>query len=66
MKVLIAVALIVIVVSLGQALYAMSSGPQNSARVVKALTVRISVSVALFIALMVAWHLGWIEPHGIR
>jgi len=66
MKILIAVGLIIIVVSLGQALFAMSSGPQNSARVVKALTVRISVSVALFIALMVAWHLGLIEPNSMR
>ena len=65
MKVLIAVGLLIIVASLGQALYAMSSGPQNSARVVKALTVRISVSVALFIALMVAWYFGLIEPHGL-
>ena len=66
MKILIAVALIAVVVSLGQALFAMSSGPQNSARVVRALTVRISVSVALFIALMVAWKFGIIEPHGLR
>ncbi len=66
MKILIAVALIAVVVSLGQALFAMSSGPQNSARVVRALTVRISVSVALFIALMVAWRLGIIEPHGLQ
>jgi hypothetical protein len=65
-KILIAVALIAVVVSLGQALFAMSSGPQNSARVVRALTVRISVSVALFIGLMVAWHFGLIEPHGLR
>jgi hypothetical protein len=65
-KILIAVALIAVVVSLGQALFAMSSGPQNSARVVRALTVRISVSVALFIALMVAWYFGIIEPHGLR
>ena len=66
MKVLIAIGLIIVVISLGQALYAMSSGPQNSARVVKSLTVRISVSVALFIALMVAWKLGIIEPHGLH
>ena len=66
MKVLIAVALIAIAVSLGQALYAMSSGPNNSARMVKALTMRISLSVALFIALMLAWHFGLIEPHGIQ
>ena len=66
MKALIAVALLIVVVSLGQALFAMSSGPQNSARVVKALSVRIGVSVALFIALMVAWRFGWIEPNGFR
>ena len=63
MKPLIVIALLAVVVSLGQALFAMASGPQNSARVLKALTVRISISVALFIALMVAWRLGWIEPH---
>jgi len=34
-------------VSLGQALFAMASGPQGSSRVLKALTVRISISVAL-------------------
>jgi len=62
-KPLIVIALLAVVVSLGQALFAMASGPQNSARVLKALTVRISISVALFIALMVAWRLGWIEPH---
>ena len=66
MKALIAIALLIVVVSLGQALFAMSSGPQNSARVVKALSVRIGVSVALFIALMVAWRFGWIEPNGFR
>ncbi len=66
MKILIAVGLIIIVVSLGQALFAMASGPQNSGRVLRALTVRISVSVALFIALLVAWHFGLIEPHGYR
>ena len=66
MKILIAVALIIVVVSLGQALFAMASGPQNSGRVLRALTVRISVSVALFIGLMVAWHFGLIEPLGHR
>jgi hypothetical protein len=65
-KILIAVALIIVVISLGQALFAMTSGPDNSGRVLKALTVRISVSVALFIGLLIAWHLGLIEPHGYR
>jgi hypothetical protein len=66
MKALMVIALLAVVVSLGQALFAMASGPQNSGRVLKALTVRISISVALFIGLMVAWKLGWIEPHSFR
>jgi len=65
-KALIVIALLAIVVSLGQALFAMSSGPQNSGRVLKALTMRISISVALFIGLMVAWKLGWVEPNSFR
>jgi hypothetical protein len=59
------IALLAVVVSLGQALFAMATGPQNSGRVLKALTMRISISVALFVALMVAWKLGWIEPRGL-
>ena len=66
MKELMVIALLAVVVSLGQALFAMSSGPQNSGRVLKALTVRISISVALFIMLMVGWKLGWIEPNSFR
>lgn len=66
MKILIAIALIAVVASLGQALFAMASGPQNSGRVLRALTVRISVSVVLFLGLLVAWHFGLIEPHGYR
>jgi hypothetical protein len=65
-KELIVIVLIAIVVSLGQALRAMASGPDNSGRVVKALTWRISLSVGLFILLLLAWHFGIIEPHGIR
>ena len=62
MKVLIAVLLIGIVLSLGQALFAMSSGPDHSGRMVRALTVRISLSVLLFLMLMVGHYFGLIEP----
>jgi hypothetical protein len=65
MKALMVIALLGAVVSLGQAMFAMATGPQNSGRVLKALTMRISISVALFIALMVAWKLGWIAPRGV-
>jgi len=66
MKVLIGVMLLAIVASLGHALYAMASGPQNSGKMVRALTWRISLSVALFIALLLSWHFGIIEPHQLR
>jgi hypothetical protein len=61
-KVLIAITLLGIVASLGHALFAMTSGPDNSGRVVRALTVRIALSVALFAVLMLSWYFGLIEP----
>lgn len=33
--------------------------------VVHALTLRIGMSVALFLLILVAWKMGWIEAHGI-
>lgn len=33
--------------------------------VARALTVRISLSVALFLLILVGYMLGWIQPHGI-
>ena len=67
LKVLIVVVLAAVVVSLGKALFHMSSGssdPEQSARMAMALTVRIGLSVALFVLLMVGWYLGGLSPHG--
>jgi hypothetical protein len=61
-KILIAVVLLGIVASLGHALFAMSSGPDQSGRVVRALTVRITLSVLLFALLMLGYYFGLIEP----
>lgn len=65
MNVLIAVMLLAIVASLGRALFLMSAGPQESNSMVNALTIRIALSIALFILLMVGNHFGWIQPHGM-
>lgn len=65
MKVLIVATLMAIVVSLGKAMFAMVSGPQDSKQMVNALTVRIGLSAALFVLLFVSWHYGLIEPHRI-
>jgi len=66
MKVLIVGMLFAILASLGHALFSMSSGPGNSARMVRALTVRVALSVGLFALLLLSWHFGWIEPQGVR
>ena len=66
-KLLVVVILVGIVVSLGSALFHLvhdRKGETNS--MVRALTVRISLSVALFMLLFIAWAAGWIQPHGLR
>ncbi len=62
-KVLVIVVLGSIVASLGKALFHMSSGPEDSAKTVQALTFRIGLSIALFILLFIAWYAGVITPH---
>jgi hypothetical protein len=66
MQLMILVLLVAVVGSLGHALSSMSSGPDRSRRMAKALTVRISLSVALFALILVGHHFGWIEPHGVH
>lgn len=66
-KLLVVVVLIAIVASLGSAMYYLVTGHQGSTRnMARALTMRIGLSVALFILLFVAWSAGLIEPHGLR
>ena len=64
MKIFVVLMLFAIIASMGQALMAMSSGPTTSSRMVRALTLRVALSVGLFLMLLLSWHLGWIEPHG--
>ena len=61
-------ALFAIVVSLGSALFhlARGSGAEDSRKMVRALTFRISLSVILFLLLMAAWYVGLISPHGVE
>ena len=66
MQIAIVVLLLTIVGSLGHALSSMASGPDRSQRMAQALTVRVTLSVALFALLLVGAHFGWIQPHGGR
>lgn len=58
--------LLAIVWSLGTALYHLSKGTGDSDRMLRALTWRISLSLGLFILLLVAGRAGWIVPHSVE
>jgi hypothetical protein len=62
-KYLIIAILLLIIASLGKALYHLSSTePGNSSKMVNALAWRIGLSVGLFVLLIVAYYQGWIDP----
>lgn len=64
-KFLVLVLLAAVVVSLFSGLFFLNRDQGNSSRMVRALTVRITLSVLLFIVLLVAWWTGAIQPHGL-
>ena len=64
-KVIIAVLLGLIVLSLAAGMFSMIQDRENSNRTVKMLTVRIVLSIVTFIFIFVSFYMGWIQPHGI-
>jgi hypothetical protein len=63
-KILIVAVLAAIVLSLGSGLFHLvKDDHRQSTKMVNALTVRIALSVALFILLFIAWQQGLIAPH---
>jgi len=64
-KIIIVGILLIILVSLGTALFSMMKHEPESNRTVKALTVRIALSIGLLILILVGYSLGWISPHNI-
>ena len=60
MKIVVILFLVFILASLGSALYFLVKDRGQSDRVVKALTVRVVLSVALFALLMLGFYLGLI------
>ncbi len=65
LKLLIVAVLLAIVASLGSGLFFLLRDGSDSRRMVNALTVRIGLSVTLFVLLLIAWATGLIQPHGI-
>jgi hypothetical protein len=65
--VLILASLAGILASLGFGLFHLSrGGADDSRKLARALTIRITVSLVLFALLMLAWYLGLISPHGLQ
>lgn len=65
MKILVAIAFIMIIGSLGSALFFLMRDKGRSNRTVHALALRVGLSITLFLLLLTAHYLGWIEPTGI-
>jgi hypothetical protein len=63
-KILIIIVLFAIVGSLGSALFHLSKGTGDSKKMVRALSIRVGLSLVLFILLMAAWYAGLIHPNG--
>jgi Protein of unknown function (DUF2909) len=63
-RLLILAGLLAIVLSLGSALVHLVRNKGDSQKMARALTIRVGLSILLFVLLLVAWRLGWIQPHG--
>jgi hypothetical protein len=64
-KVIIVLFLLSIFYALGSALYFLIRDKGDSDRIVKALTWRITLSLVLFLFLMVAFYFGWVTPNAV-
>jgi hypothetical protein len=58
--------LVAIVASLANALFHLATGKGDSGKMLRSLTIRVGLSVALFALLMLAWRMGLIAPHGVQ
>jgi len=66
MRIIVGIAFAGILISLGSALFYLMKDKSGTRRTVRALTVRIGLSVALFLFVLLAHSLGWIESTGLR
>lgn len=66
MRWVVLLAFVVILSSLFSAFIYMMKDKGQTKRTVNALTVRIGMSVVLFLLIMVAYQMGWIQSTGIR
>ena len=70
MTYLVVAAFIAILASLGSALFFMmkdgTNGKRKTSNMARALAFRVGFSILLFICVLIAWKLGYIQPTGIQ
>lgn len=66
MRIVIALAFLLIIGSLASALYHMMRGKTTDRKMVWSLTLRVTFSILLFAFILIAHHFGWIQATGIR
>ncbi len=66
MKIAVAIAFLLIIGSLAAAFFFLMRDKGKTNNTVRALAVRVGLSIALFAALLLAHKLGYIQPTGIR
>ena len=64
MKLIVFVLLAAVVISLGSGLFFLARDDKGSPRVLKALKIRVALSAALILFLIISFQLGWITPQG--
>ncbi len=60
MRYVVIAVLLMIMASLGSAIFFMMRDRSGSTRMAKALAIRVGLSVALFLSLMAGYYFGWI------
>jgi hypothetical protein len=66
MKIVVAIAFILILGSLASALFFLMRDKGKSNRTVQALALRVGFSISLFLLILLGYKLGYITPTGLR
>ena len=64
-KIAVVVMLLAIVVALFSGMFYLLKDGSDKRRVVKALSWRVGLQLALILFLVLAYFMGWIQPHGL-
>ncbi len=64
-KIIILILLALVLLSLGAGMFSLIKDRVKTNRTVKFLTIRIVLSIMLFVLIGISFLMGWIQPHGV-